>query len=307
MTINPGVTLTVTSGAVFVGSGTTLTVTGGGTLAFGTADGVLQTVTGATLNVNTPTAVSNTNTTGSGGLTFAGTGTVALNTPSSISGVNQVETITFTGVTAGLTFVLQFGAQLTVPITYAATAGQLFANIQQALAPLLGNGALGNLALGGTTTAVTVTFQGAFANQSMPLILVATQPTTGTVSVSKNTGTGIAAFTTLDGGTLTLSGNNVLPVNSTLNLIGGTLQATTPVTLTNTVNLNNSNVTLGGGSTLVLGGPVTLSGLNDTVSVAANTNALVTGVLGDGLSPAHALTKTGSGTSPSPGPTPTPA
>ena len=128
LTINAGVTLTVTSGAIFVGSGTTLTVTGGGTLAFGSADGVLQTVSGGTINVNAST-------TGTGGLTFAGAGNVNLNAASSISGVNQVQTISLSGVSAGNTFQLQLGAQI-AGVTYSTTPAVLAANIQQALAAL---------------------------------------------------------------------------------------------------------------------------------------------------------------------------
>src|SRR4029079_18748858 len=153
LTINAGATLTITSGAIFVATGTTLTITGGGTLAFGTADGVLQTPNGGTISLNATS-------TGSGGLTAGGTGAINLNAPSSISGVNQVQTINFSSVGAGLSFQLQLGAQI-VGVTYSSTPAVLAANIQQALAAVLGNGSFLNLAAvsNAAATSVTVTFQ----------------------------------------------------------------------------------------------------------------------------------------------------
>src|SRR5207302_1535609 len=118
----------------------------------------------------------------------------------------------------------------TAAINYSSTFANLAANLQAALAALPPIGAITNLAIGGTATAVTVTFQGALANQPIPTLAVLTGSNlltggaTPSLSVATTTA-GVTAFTTLDSGTLTLGGNNALPASTTVNLIGGTLQA----------------------------------------------------------------------------------
>ena len=54
LTINPNVILTVTSGVIFDTAGSTLTIIGGGTLAFGTTEGIIQTGTGAAVTPRNP-------------------------------------------------------------------------------------------------------------------------------------------------------------------------------------------------------------------------------------------------------------
>src|SRR5262249_28630661 len=107
---------------------------------------------------------------------------------------------------------------------------------------------------------------------------------------------GANAATTLNSGTLILGGNNAI-AGGTLNLMGGTLQASTPVNLTNTVNLNNSAVTISGSNAIVFSGPMVLAGQNDTLTVSNTAATIVTGVVQDAANnPARVLTKAGTGT-----------
>src|SRR5262249_25550503 len=130
-----GNTLTVTSGGLAVTAPTSGAATGtviGGTLAFGSAEGVVNTAN-STGTVQAATLVLNSTVTGSNGLTVGGNGTNTLPNANSVSGVNAVQTLTFGADITGGTFKLTFNGQQTGPITWSSTASTLVANIQAAL------------------------------------------------------------------------------------------------------------------------------------------------------------------------------
>lgn len=101
-----------------------------------------------------------------GGVDYAA-GTV-LGMRTAVTQQNEVQTITITGTPTGGTFTLTFAGATTGPIAYNASA----ATVQTALRALSTIGGT-NVACGGGAlpgTAVTVTFQSAFANADVPLL-----------------------------------------------------------------------------------------------------------------------------------------
>ena len=72
--------------------------------------------------------------TGSSGLTVAGTGTLTVNGPSAITGVNAVQTIAFNGGITGGTFALTFNGVTTNAITFTAASAVTTAAAIQAAA-----------------------------------------------------------------------------------------------------------------------------------------------------------------------------
>ena len=87
-----------------------------------------------------------------------------------------------------------------------------------------------------------------------------------------------------------------------LTLISGTLQASASLTVTGTTTLNNSTVTLGGtGNTAAINfaGPVTLIGLNNSLTVFTGSTTVIGGVISDTTNTtvnSRAFTKAGTGT-----------
>lgn len=111
------------------------------------------------------------------------------------SGTNAdaVQTITITGTPTGGTFTLTFNGLMTAPIAYNASA----ATVQAALVLLSNIFSTANVSCGGGAlpgTAVTVTFQGLYANQPIPLI-------TAVGSFTGGSGPAISVATTTPGTT----------------------------------------------------------------------------------------------------------
>ncbi len=259
LTISTGVTLTITSGAIYDTAGSSLTIAGGGTLAFGATDGVIQ--TGSTASAIT----LNSSMSGSGGLTFAGSGTVTLasNDPN-LSGTTTLD--------GGILTLGNSGAAL--PSNYGTITGATLAT------PIV----ITTASTTGLQTGQTVTISGVLGNTAANGIWTITVLTATTFQLNNSAGN----FAYTSGGTWS---------NNPLNLIGGTLQASTSVVLSNAVSLNNSNVTIGGTSPIVFAGTVSLAGFNNTLSVTNTAPTAVTGIIEDNnVNAALALTKMGGGT-----------
>lgn len=117
-------------------------------------------------------------------LEYVAGGRPALSAGAPVAGTDEVQTITFGGTPTGGTFKLAFQGQTTAAITWSATNATLIANIDAALE------ALGNIGVGGVTTAVgtmtagigtaTVTFTGAVGKMAVDTMTVANNSLTGT-------------------------------------------------------------------------------------------------------------------------------
>ena len=246
-----GNTLTLGSGTLAVArTGDIVSVP---TLALGSTEGVFLTANSATATI--ASAI-----TGTAGMTVGGLGSLSLTgLNSGLSGANAVQTITFNGTPTGGTFSLSFNGATTAPITYTTVVATLDANIQAALAALPTIGSTANVTVGGTATAVTVTFGGALTGAGQNLITVALNALSGGSTpglVVTNSTAGVFA-TTLDGGTLSVAGPNSLAAGG-LMLTSGTFQAAG--TLTNEVAFNgqNATATIGGANPMVLSGQIVL-------------------------------------------------
>ena len=130
----------------------------------------------------------------------------ALNKLSTLGATNAVETLNFGGTPSGGTFTLAFGNQTTLPITYSTTATTLQANILNALSALTSISAVGgigtnsvNVAVGGTATAATVTFQNALGGEPQTAISAVGSllPLAATISVAPTTTVGAASSSNL--------------------------------------------------------------------------------------------------------------
>lgn len=110
------------------------------------------------------------------------------------SAANAVHTLTFTGTPTGGTFRLQWGTDVTAPITWSGTAATLVANTQAALDALLG---AGNTVVAGTGP-YTVTFANELTGRAIPIPVVlnamtGTSPVlTPTLTTAGHPGTGLA-------------------------------------------------------------------------------------------------------------------
>ena len=106
-----------------------------------------------------------------------------------------METINFTGATVAGTFTLIYGSQTTTAITYSSTTATLQANVLSALNGLTAiNTANGfgtssaNVAVGGTATALTVTFQNALGGSSQTLAANSAGLTSGAITIANVAG-----------------------------------------------------------------------------------------------------------------------
>ncbi len=291
LTINPGVTLTVTSGALLV-TGTTAgaQITGGGTLVLGQA--IITTAAGSILTVNTPLSGTN--------LTLAGSGTVNLPTANAFTG-----STTLAGATLNLGDVKAIGAGglalVSGTLTATATGGLLLTN------PLTFNNSV--VTLGGTNPLL---FSGAAnllgTNNTLTVTNTAATVLDGVVG-------GAANLTKAGPGTLVLAGANTFTGQTNVN--AGILQAQSGaalgsvvvvaagasvqvlgsgLTIASSIFLNGTGVNgagalenLGGGNNTWSGGITLLSAA--TISIDAGTTLTVPGLAGPGD-----FTKVGAGT-----------
>ena len=221
---------------------------------------------------------------GTNGLTVGGGGTLALNKADNIPSTNAVQTLTYTPTPTAGAFTLTFNGQTTAAISGIGAVGVVAAAIQTGLNAMANMGATGVLVTS-TATTIVITFQNALAGvpQSLITMTVTTAFVGGNLTAPVSTTPGVNSTTTLNSGTLTLGANNAVAGGS-LNLTGGTLLASTPVNLTNTVNLSNSSVTIGGSSAIVFSGPMNLAGLGNILTVTNTAQTFLTGVLQDAAS-----------------------
>ena len=121
------------------------------------------------------------------------------------SGTDAVQTISFNGTVAGSTFTLALSGNSTAPITYSTNPATLQANIQNAF------NTTGYLLNGNTlvdavsATQVTVTFQNADADQTLPTLTASSTGSTVTVASTTN---GYPAWT-MTTPTVGTTGNNI--------------------------------------------------------------------------------------------------
>lgn len=107
-----------------------------------------------------------------------------------LTAVNDVQTITFGGTPTGGTFRLSFAGQETADITWSGTAATLAARITAALEALSFVGA-GNVTTSASITVPAVTFQADLAGRRMPLMTASvnalTSGTTATIAIAHTT------------------------------------------------------------------------------------------------------------------------
>ena len=330
-------TITFTNGSgTILQTGGTSTISSGGTsnaneyiFAFGTGQALFHVY--GTLNFNRGNATNQI--TGSGGMVKAGTGTLALNVPSSVTGgfwINE-GTVNLGNATA-------LGATSN-PVTVHTGTLNIGAN-NISIGPLAGgptarinpNTTAGTRLLTTTFTSGTHEFAGTLTDNSNGILALTKAGDGGTLVLS-----GANSFTggvTISGGSITITNSaglgtgtktvtmNQANVNPTLVLDGTTGPITLPGSISFTtssqsaqrgiVNLTGTNeiqgnVTLstGGGNTNfeVVGGSLTLSGTLTTNTTARNVqlsgvgNGLVSGVIQDGSTTnTLGLIKQGAGT-----------
>ena len=111
-------------------------------------------------------------------IVISGAGALALNAVNSLTSTNAVQTLTFGAGNTGGTFALTFNGQ-TANIAYSNTLNVLQQNVQAALGALSTIGSPGNILVGGTITALTVTFIGALAGAPQALLLFSAVALTG--------------------------------------------------------------------------------------------------------------------------------
>ncbi len=279
LTIQSPRTLTVASGGVLALAGNG--GIGGGTLAFGSADGIFQNLG----NLSVSSAI-----TGSGGLTKDGAGTLTL------SGANSLGT----GATAVNAGSLVFGASSalgTGSLTVQPGSTLDMAGFSQAVGGIRDNAgyAVGGLITNSTATLSTLTINNTGSQTFSGLIrglIALVKNGAGTQTLAGDNG--YTGGTTLNAnGTLVAGHNNALGFGG-LSISGGTIQGANGArTITNALTVTGS-FAIGGSSDLTLTAPIVLTG-DRTVTV--NNTGLTTlsgGVSQD--SSTRALIKAGTGT-----------
>ncbi len=187
------------------------------------------------------------------------------------SGVNDLQTLSLSGVPTGGTFTLSFGGQTTAAIAFNATAAQL----QAALQALSSIGAGNVVCAGGPlpATSVTITFQGALGFAAQAVIAVAVNSLTGGTNPAPavahtTTGSGVNDVQTLslsgapNGGTFALSfgGQTTAAIlfSATAAQVQGALQALTSI---------------GGGNVVCSAGPLPTASVTITFAGALGSRA----------------------------------
>ena len=243
-------TLTIASGGLMATGGNTLTFAAGGTLNFGSAEGIII-GNNSNLTINSPI-------TGTGGLTISQAANTATLTANDTYTSSSVQTLAFGGTITGGSFQLTFNSATTGAINWSPNAATLVANIQAALDVLSTIGA-GNTIVAGTGTGpYSITFRNALANAPEPALALAANALTGTsptvTAAVVDTGSSI---TTIVNGPGTLAVNSLTALSSgAVDLLGGTFNTTIAAIANPLIFADNSVVTLG--STATYTGPITL-------------------------------------------------
>ncbi|MCY2994598.1 MAG: autotransporter-associated beta strand repeat-containing protein, partial [Planctomycetota bacterium] len=275
-------TLTVTSGSIFSISGSNALAggTGAGTVAFGTAEGIITAAGTSTLTFSSLSPL-----TGSAGLTKSGGGTLRTNNNSatSFTGTVTINAGTFQeGVASALNsnnVTIQAGAMFDLN-GFSDTIGTLtLASGTSAGAAV--TTAAGTLTLGGNVT-LNVNGTGATgATISGNLALGATR----SVTVADGTATNDLSVSAVVSGTtfgVTKAGNGTLALSSTNNYTGATTVSTGTLLVNGSV---TSSATVAAGATL--GGTGTVQG-----SVTVNGTGASHGTLSPGTSPGTLIVNT---------------
>ena len=267
LTINPGVVLTVASGGLLASG--TITITGGGTLAFGTAQGYLTTGTGSTITDNANTAI-----TGTGGLVLSGPGTVTLNQVNpALSGGTFLDGSTLilggNNVLPGGTLTLTGGTLESASSTPVTVANAVALNNSSVTLGGAGNlNFVGPVTLSGLNDTLNVTNTGTTAFTGV----IADLPTLAALALTK-----------LGSGTLVLSGANTYSAQT--NLLGGTTSLLNSYGLGLTPSsapLDNSNLGSATSATQALSSSGTLVGPGATLQLLAGGLTVVESILLDG-------------------------
>ena len=188
-----GAALTIGTGMLATSGSTTSGDTISAPVSFGPSEGVVVVNNGAVTDTGSFSGVS--------GLTFSGGGTLALNSVNNLPSTNAVQTLTFGAGNTGGTFALTSNGQ-TISVVYSNTLSVLQQNVQAALGALSAIGSPSNVLVGGTITALTVTFIGALAGAPQLLLLASAVALTGganTLTIATTT-PGVTSATTLAGG-----------------------------------------------------------------------------------------------------------
>ncbi len=311
-TLAAGVTLTVSSGAI-LSAATSNTIAGSGTLAFGSAEGVVSTYPGITTTISSVL-------TGSGGFVATGIGTFA-------GTLTLTEAAGNPGLT-GPTTLEDDGAAGTLTIANGGDLGTGTLNLINGILTASAASAIfnpvtidGTVILGGSGA---MSFHGAVTLAGNSSI---TQSDSGGVTVYGPIGDGGNAYTlslaggstlTLDNantytggtvlantGTLTLGNNNALSNGPVTVAASNTLTSSVSVTLPNVFTLNpvtppgvtaaNITTTISGANPITFGGAVTLTGAS--IFSVSNTGGVYFngGIAGSTPQNSGALTLTGAG------------
>ncbi|HEY5313241.1 MAG TPA: autotransporter-associated beta strand repeat-containing protein, partial [Pirellulales bacterium] len=223
---------------------------------------------------------------------MAGGGTIDVAAPSvaiiggTIANAGAAQTLTVGGTVlpTGGNFNLTVDGTAVNGIAYSTSAATTAANIQAALNTALGaNNAVVSVS---SNSQYTITFEGAYAGQTIPLISANVTNLTG------GTGTSISSTvttpaTTLSGGlfktdlgTLVLQGTNTF--NGGVTVSAGTLAVSSDVNLgaaSNTLNLTGGTFQVLNGSTFSSSRNVALTGVNNISVLGSSTNATLSGPL----------------------------
>ncbi len=246
-------TLNVASGAIMATGGNTATIQGG-TVNFGTAEGVIF---NNNSNITINSAIS-----GTSGVTITSANNTATLGSTNTYTSSSVQTLAFGGTVSGATpsFQLSFNNGVTTAttgsISWSANAPTLVANIQAALDTLSTIGAANTLVTGSSTSLITIAFRNALANSAQNPITVAGNALGGATITPTEVTTGSSIATVFNGpSTLSVGALSALG-NGAVRLMGGTFSST-PAAIANPITFaDNSVVTLN--TATVYTGPITL-------------------------------------------------
>ena len=272
--------LNITSGGLLNATAASTSTITGGTIAFGSSEGIITTAAGGTTAIQSPI-------TGTGGVTYFGTGTVTMAGPNAYTGVTTLDgSVLSLGAgtafrqTATDTLVINSGtiqgtASISIPNNFSMTNAQLTLGSTFPVA-FTGAGTLSGFnTLTGTTTGGTY-FNGPISGAGSTLLTIA-----GAGQITFNGSNSYAGITTLTGtGTVVLGNNNALGT-SLLNIAAAAniIAANTNVTLNNNYEINGAAITFTGDSSITFNGNGTAIA-NSTLTV--NNSTTLAGTLSGG-------------------------
>ena len=265
LTINSGITLTIgngqtTGGMVLLNDGTGSPSLTGGTLAFGSSEAVVETGPGTAARITSAT-------TGTGGMTFSGSGTVILAGPNTNTGTTTLDggTLTVAANNLGNVPLALIGGTLTAGTTLIVTGATTLNNSK--------------VTIGGSNAIV---FAGAvtLAGLNDTLSVTNTAPTVITGVVQDSAISPARALTLNGTKTLTLSGANTY--SALTNVLSGTLNIQNSFALgglqAGTVSATTAPVSAGtivaAGATLQLQGASNTTGLSVNEPITLNRGTL---------------------------------